>query len=68
MIPTSKDVGKFENKLISWCIGKFDREYSKLLKDSKSKNDIEEVKIVQKVDKKEKEISSRNNIESMYYI
>ena len=45
------------------------KKYSKLLKDSKSKNDIEEVKIVHKVDKKEKEISSRNNdIESMFLI
>ena len=67
--PITINVAKFENKLISWCTGKFDKEYSKLLKDSKSKNEVEEVKIVHKVGKTEKEISSRNKeIESMYCI
>ena len=68
-LPSSIYVSEFENKLILWCTDSFDKKYNRLLEDSKNKNEIEEVKHVDKVVKKEKERSSINNyIESMYCI
>ena len=61
------NISEFENKLISWCIGKFDREYSDLVEDSKNKNEIEAIKHIEKVHKKAKERLTQNyDIESMF--
>ena len=36
-LPITIEAVKYENRLTSWCIRRFDKEYSKLLKDSKIK-------------------------------
>ena len=69
LLPIAINIPEYENKLISWCTGRFDKEYSNLLEDSKSKNEIEEAKNWVKVHKKTKERPSQDYAkESMYCI